>query len=436
MELNDLIIVSTDDHVSEPPDMFEQHLSKEHLDKAPKYIENADGTTNWVWESEGIKFPNVGLNAVVGRPKDEFGMEPASHEDLREGCYDVHKRIEDMNAAGVVGSMCFPGFVAFDGGNFLKAKDKKNALRVLRAYNDWHIDSWCGAYPGRFIPLAMMPFWDMDATVAEIKRVYEKGCRTFSMPDNPTVKGLPSIHNEYWEPMWKICHEMGVTISSHIGSGYQPPHASMETPIDAWIITMPISIANAAGDWLHLSALSRYTNLRISFSEGSIGWVPYFMERADFTHQQHHAWTHANFKNRLPSDVFKEHFITCFIDDKFGLKNLDSMNEDMVTYEMDYPHSDCVWPLVPETLMESFDGLSDQQIDKITHLNAMKLWHYDPFSVLGRENCTVSALRAQAEHVDTAPKSKGGNRPTDEGVTRPVTSGDVVTLFKVDGEAS
>jgi predicted TIM-barrel fold metal-dependent hydrolase len=433
MKLNDMILVSVDDHISEPEDVFSGQLSAEHLAKAPRLVRNTNGSTNWVWDYEGIRFPNVGLNAVVGRPKEEFGMEPANFEDMRQGCYDIHKRIDDMNAAGIVGSMCFPGFIGMDGDNFLRAKDKDNALRMLRAYNDWHLDAWAGAYPGRFIPLCMLPYWDMPATLAEISRVARKGCHAVSFSDNPSSKNLPSIHSDYWEPFWKACVDNKMVISCHIGTGHRPPHPSMESPIDAWIIGMPLSIAYAASDWLHLSALQRYPDLRVSFSEGGIGWVPYFLERADFTHDQHRAWTHADFGGRLPSEVFKQHFITCFIDDKFGLKNRHDIGVDMICYEMDYPHSDSVWPNVPERLLETFHGIPDDEINKMTHLNAMRLWHFDPLTVLGRENCTVGALRAQATHVNTAPMSRGGVRPTEQGSKARVTSSDVVKMFEVEG---
>ncbi len=98
--------------------------------------------------------PNIGLNAVAGRPKEEYGIEPTAFDEMRPGCYDIHERIKDMNAGGVLGSMCFPSFPGFSGRLFAAADDKDLALAVLQAYNDWHIDEWCGAYPGRFIPMA------------------------------------------------------------------------------------------------------------------------------------------------------------------------------------------------------------------------------------------------------------------------------------------
>jgi predicted TIM-barrel fold metal-dependent hydrolase len=392
-----------------------------------------------VWKFENRKVINVGLNAVVGRPRDEYGMEPTSYEQLRKGTYDVNARVEDMNANGLLASLNFGTFVGFDGSFFWQSEDKQLALAMVKAYNDWHIDEWCGSHPGRFIPMAILPCWDVAETVKEVERVAAKGCHAVTFSDNPSVKGLPSIHNGVWEPFWKVCNDHQVVINCHIGTGYAPPHPSMESPIDAWITGMPISIANSASDWLQLDALHRYPDLTIALSEGGIGWIPYFLERADFTHEHHHQWTHTDFRGKKPSDVFREHFLTCFIDDKFGVKNRHDVGIDIICYECDYPHSDTVWPKTPEYLMQGFQeaNVPDGDIDKMTHANAMRAYRFDPFSALGRDKCTVGALRAKAAHVDTEPRSQAGNRPTAADDHRRVTSGDVVKLFQANkGEAA
>src|SRR5690606_7164951 len=131
-----------------------------------------------------------------------------------------------------------------------------------------------------------------------------------------------------------------ILINCHIGSGDQAPHASSETPISAWITTMPISIVNAAADWLYAPMWKKYPDLRMALSEGGIGWIPYFVERANFTNARHGQWTNVDFDGEQPSDVFNRHFYTCFLDDEAGLELLHHMNEDRVTWECDYPHSD------------------------------------------------------------------------------------------------
>ncbi|MBT8148054.1 MAG: amidohydrolase, partial [Gammaproteobacteria bacterium] len=290
----------------------------------------------------------------------------------------------------------------------------------------WQIDEWAGAHPGRIIPLALVPYWSGDAAAEEVRRVAKKGCRAICFLDNPAARGFASVHDAMWEPLWKACNDERVVINCHIGTGSEPPHSSDLSPMNAWITSMPISVANAAADWLHLAALHRYPDLKIALSEGGIGWIPYFLERSEFTFD-HHIWTNVDMGGKRPADVFREHFITCFISDKFGLKNYEEIGEDIIAYECDYPHSDCTWPYAPEQIWSEIKDLPVPVINKITHENVMRDYSYNPFSILDREDCTVGSLRAKATHVNTEPKSQPGFNP-DKG-RGVVTSGDVAAAF-------
>ena len=438
MRMEDMVLVSVDDHITEPGTVFDNQLSGEAYATAPKLKVKSNGVN--YWEYQGKKVQSVALNAVTGRVREEYGMEPTALNQLRAGCYDVHARIGDMNINGVAASLNFPSFAGIEGGLFNNAQDKKQALTHLRAYNDWHIDEWCGAYPGRFIPLGILPLWDMDLAVAEIRRLADKGCFAITMSENPTLRGLPGVHTDYWEPLWKTVSDTDTAICLHIGTGNMSPHCSPESPIEANIATMPMAVAFGAADLLNLSALHRYPNLKLCLSESGIGWIPYLMERADYAHEQHHVWTHSNqyFGDMKPSEVFKRHFSSCFIDDAYGLRNLDLIGEDNVCYEVDYPHSDAPWPNAPEVLWKSAQFLTDAQIDKITHRNATRLYKFDPFAHHKREDLTVGALRAQAKAagVSTDLISTGGAKPLADGETpRPVTSGDVVAMYAKHAEA-
>ena len=173
----------------------------------------------------------------------------------------------------------------------------------------------------------------------------------------------------------------------------------------------------------------------MALSEGGIGWIPYFLERADFTFEHHREWTFTDFDGKRPSDIFKKHIICCFIDDQFGVKNLDYMNADMVAYECDYPHSDTVWPNVPEYLWASVNGLDPALVDKITHRNAMREYSFDPISLRGgRDQCTVAHLRELGKDVDVSPRHGLGGLKTDSmdvvgQARRPVTSGEIQKMF-------
>jgi predicted TIM-barrel fold metal-dependent hydrolase len=314
--------------------------------------------------------------------------------------------------------------MGFGGGLALALPDRAYALALVRAYNDWHVHEWAGGAPGRFIALAVLPLWDIPAAVAEVKRLAGMGVHAVSIPDNPAFTGeLPSIHSDRWDPLWKVCAESGVALCCHIGTGALPPHTTLDEPVDAWMTTTPLATSMAAADWMFAPMWKKFPELRLVLSEAGIGWVPYLMERADFIYDHHHAWTNSDFAGERPSDVFRRHFYVCFIDDKFGLKNRHEVGIDRITWECDYPHSDCTWPKSPEILWDGAAGLPTEDIAKITHLNAMRIFHYDPITFLGRENCTIRALRKHAAHVKTGPfPGLGGKKP---GGHAPVTIRDM-----------
>lgn len=424
MQMNDMILVSVDDHVVEPPDMFDNHLPEQYKSKAPKVKRLPSGCD--VWEFNGQKLPNIGLNAVVGRVPEEYGVEPTSYEQMRKGCYDIDARIADMNANGVLGSICFPSFPGFVGQLWNSCEDKSLARVMLQAYNDWHIDEWAGTYPDRIIPLSLPAVWDSQEMAAEVHRVAKKGCRAVSFTENPEKLGLPSMHNEYWEPFWQACVDEDMVILIHIGSGGGMVFPTMDSPVEVMIATTPISIVNVAADLLFSEILRKYPSLKFAMSEGGIGWVPYFLERADYTYNHHHAWTHQDFGDKKPSDVFREHIYNCFIDDKMGIRNRDLVGIETIMWECDYPHSDTTWPRSPEILWESLESVPDDEIDLMTHGNAMRAFDWGFTERRPREKCTVGALRAEAKDVDLSLMRGVGGSAAHEDGDRIVTAGDIM----------
>jgi predicted TIM-barrel fold metal-dependent hydrolase len=406
MNMDDLILVSVDDHVIEPANMFEDFIPAKYLDRAPKLISDDVGE-KWVF-GEG-ETRNVGLNAVAGRVPEEYGLEPTNFDEIRIGCFDVDERVKDMNANGVLGSLNFPSMARFCGQFFASraSQDPDLALAVLHAYNDWHIDAWCGAYPERFIPCTIPPIWDPQLMAAEIHRTAAKGSHCVSFSMNPHALGLPSLHSDHWDPFWAACDETDTVVTLHIGSGGLEVQTSPDAPMNVRITCSGINIYPTAADLVWSPVFQKFKNVKIALAEGGVGWIPYFLERIDYTYEHHKAWTRPDLGGQLPSEIFRERIITCFIVDKFGLGNLDAMNEDMVAWECDYPHSDTTWPRSPEVVWDSVQGLSDEQINKITHANAMRLFSFDPFATRPRARCTVGALREEAAGRDVSNVSHG-----------------------------
>ena len=392
MRTEDMILVSVDDHVVEPPTLFDDHLPAKWKDAAPKSV-HRDGID--VWEFEGNVIPNIGLNAVAGRPPEEYNIEPTSYDMIRTGCYDIHERVKDMNRNGVLGSMCFPSFVQFCGQLFSKSKDLDTSIHLLRAYNDWHIDEWCGTYPGRFMPLSIPPIWDPQLMAEEVRRVAKKGCHAVTFSENPYKLGWPHIFGDHWDPFFAACEDEGTVICLHIGSSSTQIEIAPGAPIDVMITLTPLNTMQAATDLVWSPVLRKFPNLQFALSEGGTGWIPYWLERLDYVYQQHRFWTHQDFGDKLPAQVAREHFSFCFISDRAGVEQAEAIGYDSVTWECDYPHSDSSWPNSPESVTKQLAGMDDTIVNKFTHENAMRIYRYDPFAHIPRDQATVGTLRAQ-----------------------------------------
>ncbi|WP_283614702.1 amidohydrolase family protein [Mycolicibacterium poriferae] len=400
MNKDDMILVSVDDHIVEPPDMFRNHLPKKYLDEAPRLVHNADGSDTWQFRD--VVIPNVALNAVAGRPKEEYGLEPQGLDEIRPGCYKVDERVMDMNAGGILGSMCFPSFPGF-AGRLFATEDHDFSLALVQAYNDWHVEEWCGAYPARFIPMTLPVIWDAEACAKEIRRNAKRGVHSLTFTENPSAMGYPSFHDlEYWKPMWDALVDTDTVLNVHIGSSGRLAITAPDAPMDVMITLQPMNIVQAAADLLWSNPIKAYPDLKIALSEGGTGWIPYFLDRVDRTYEMHSTWTGQDFGGKKPSEVFREHFLTCFISDPVGVELRNQIGIDNICWEADYPHSDSMWPGAPEQLSEVLEANSvpDDEINKMTFENAMRWYHWDPFSHITREQATVGALRKAAEGHD------------------------------------
>jgi predicted TIM-barrel fold metal-dependent hydrolase len=405
MNVEDLVLVSVDDHIIEPREMFDAHIPERYRDRAPRVLTDDDGSEYWLFEGERAAY--MGLNAVAGCPPEEYGLNPTRYDQMRKGCYDVDERVRDMNANGVLGSLNFPTFPHFCGQLFARQQDKDLSLAVVRAYNDWHIDEWCGAHPGRFIPCGITPYWDPDLMAEEVRRIAGKGCHAVTFSENPEKLGHPSLHSDHWDPFWAACQESETVVCLHIGSSSSLLLTATDAPADVMISITPMNSFLALNDLMWTPIFKKFPSIKIAMSEGGIGWIPYALERMDYVYEHHHSWTGADFGGRRPSDVYRDHIVTCFIDDAAGLELRHRVGVDSITWECDYPHSDSTWPHSPELLGKSLTGIPDDEVEKMTHLNAMRVFQFDPFAVRPRDKCTVRALRDEASDVDTSVRSLG-----------------------------
>jgi len=396
-------MISVDDHVLEPPNVWQDRVPARYRDAAPRIVVR-DGVESWQYE--GRLFPTSGLSAVAGKKAAQISPHALNYADMRPGCYEPKARVNDMDEAGVVASLNFPSFPRFAGQTFMEGSDSGLGETCIRAWNDWMIDEWCGTAPGRFIPGTLIPFWDVEASVREVERCVAKGSKAVIFSENPaklTYKGAPmrSIHDRYWDPLWAVLQETGVPLCMHYGSSSNMSKTSEDAPYLVSLASnsfiLPISTTL---DWIFSGNLGRFPGLKICMSESQIGWVAPTLERAEYVLKIQGDWnrrlTYSGtmgdvnrvltereeelfIDERPPTQIFKDQIFTCFFYDFVGMKaikDLDAVGNVMI--EMDYPHTDSTWPNSLPLALEQVAGLTDEEKWKVLAGNAMRVHNFEP----------------------------------------------------------
>jgi predicted TIM-barrel fold metal-dependent hydrolase len=369
-------IISVDDHLIEPAHLFEGRMPQHLQDKAPRVVTLPDGRETWVYE-DGL-YPQVGLNAVAGRAKEEWSMEPARFDEMRRGCYDVDARIADMDLDGVYATLCFPSLIAgFAGTIFAKSKDPELGLAALRAWNDWHLDEWAGAHPERIIPLQLAWMNDPKVAAQDVYENAERGAKAVSFPENPVDLKLPPMMDAHWDPFLRACEETGTVVCLHNGSSSWTAARSPGAPLELYTSLFPVNALVTAAEWLWAQVPTRFPDIKIAFSEGGISWVPMLIDRITYVlgHSAvgSHGWDDPNVS---PIDALRRNFWFCTIDlgSTFALR--DHIGIDHICMESDYPHADSTWPDTQCLAADGLDGVSDADVRKVTWENASNLFRH------------------------------------------------------------
>src|SRR3954465_2750628 len=297
---------------------------------------------------------------------------------MRKGAWSVKERLEDMDANWTDAQMCFPTFPRFCGQTFYEAKDKDVALECVKAYNDFQVDVLGKESGGRLIPLIIVPLWDPQLMAEEVRRNAARGVRAVCFSEIPPRLNLPSVHTGYWDPFFAACQETSTVVCMHIGSSSKMPAPPADAPV---AVAAPLSFGNAMAslsDFLFSGVLVKFPELKLAYSEGQIGWLPYILERVDDVWKEHRAW--GGGKDLLPeppSSYYFRQVYGCFFRDVHGLESLHRIGVDNVTFETDYPHTDSTWPNTLEVAREMMGALPADVVYKIVRGNAIRMLGLD-----------------------------------------------------------
>jgi predicted TIM-barrel fold metal-dependent hydrolase len=401
-------MISVDDHILEPPGVWQDRMPSRYRDTAPMMV--TEGGDEF-WRYEGRLFPISGLSAAAGKRTSDISPNALRYADMRPGCYDAKERIVDMDRAGVIASINFPSFPRFAGQTFMEGRDHELGALCVKAWNDWLFEEWCSVAPGRFIPATLIPFWDVEGSVAEIHRCVALGSRGIIFSENPAKltfegKPLPSIHSQdgHWDPIWRALEETELPLLMHYGSSSNMQKTADDAPylvsLSANSFILPISTTL---DWIFSGVLGRFPKLKLCMSESQIGWIAPTLERAeyvmriqgDWNRKYHRQGTMADHQagdvglverdtplfmdDRSPSEIFADQIFACFFEDFAGVRALEgSALVNNIMIEMDYPHSDSTWPNSLARALDQVKALDEKQQWQVLVGNATRLHRFEP----------------------------------------------------------
>lgn len=372
-----LRIISADDHVIEPAHLFEGRLPAALQPDAPRIVTAADGTE--AWEYDGQRYPQIGLNAVVGRPKDQWSMDPARFDEMRRGCWDPVARVADMDLDGVDVQLCYPSLIAgFAGTVFLRSRDPRLGLACVRAWNDWQLEEWVGSNPERFIPLQLPWLADPVLGAEEVRANAARGFKAVSFLENPVDVGLPSLHTDHWDPFLAACEETGTVVCLHCASSGWSASRSPGAPLELLTSLFPVNALVTAADWLWSGVPVRFPNLKICLAESGIDWVPMLIHRLDYV-MDHSATGGGSWADRehRPSEVLRRNFWFSVIDLNASLVLRHEIGVEHIVLESDYPHADSTWPETRTRAEQALAPLPVEEAEMIAWRNASRLFRHE-----------------------------------------------------------
>jgi predicted TIM-barrel fold metal-dependent hydrolase len=366
-------IISVDDHAFESRDTFSRVPAK-YEESTPKCID-VDGRPAWLIGDQTFFF--TGMDGASGRPMAEWRSLKMRYEDYRQGIWDIHARVSDMDLNGVWASLCFPSIVwGFSGSTLARIPDRDAAYACVQAYNDWMVEDWCGAYPDRFIPCQIPFLADPELAAKEVRRNAARGVHCVTFSENPEGLGFPSIFTDHWEPFLAACAETETTLNLHLGSSGSIHKPSSGTPGLAQLALFPVNGIETVVDWVYSKIPIRYPDIKIVLSEAGVSWVPMVIERLRRSHSRSESepdtWTSSD---PDPVELLHRNFWFTSIEDPSAFRQLDIIGEDHVMVEVDYPHADSSWPDSQELFRSEMDFLSRQTIEKLCYRNAATLFH-------------------------------------------------------------
>ena len=370
-------IISSDNHISEPPDLWLSRMEPRFRDRAPRIVRDADGL-DW-WYCDGKKVPGTGFGFGGGQTGVRFEEGAGANlkiagvfENVRPGAYIPEEQVKDMDIDGVDVSILYPT----TGLQLFKQPDGEFLTDIFRAYNDW-IAEFCQRASNRLKGIGIINPEDAPVAVKELERCKKMEIIGAMIPVYPSP-GRTYDRPEY-DPFWAAAQDMEMPVGLHLGTERVPWRLSGtdEAMRPSSVCNSDYSVRMSLADIIFAGVFERFPKLRVGSVEHEAAWVGHFLSRMNYDYvQRTRDQTPYRFKqDMVPSDFFHRNAFVSFLEDPLGIRLRDIVGVDNLMWGSDYPHHESTFPRSREIIAETLAGCTEEEKAKIAGGNAARVYH-------------------------------------------------------------
>jgi uncharacterized protein len=402
------MIIDADSHVCEPPDTWLSRMSSKWGDLIPRVKRNAENDAD-MWYIDDQVINGLALTVMYNSPddddphrrKDDFPATPRYIEEVHPSSWDPTARAKVMDSYGINMAALFPnlGLTSPDHYSTIPGATLEFQLELIAAFNDFVL-SWGQREPGRFLPMAVVPYWDLEGCIKEIERCAELGHKGFVVTGTPEYHDSPVLANPHWDPLWSSVNATNLPIAFHAGTSTNPDEFMIQMSREreggdnnvrvpggnnvaaiTGVLKTFLDNVMATGTLLMSGVPSRYPDLKFAIVESGSGWVPFLLESLDVHYLRYRPWeTRDSLKSdELPSDIFRRQIYVNTWYENLRPDDLALLPIDNVMFESDYPHPTCLMgDEVNESLTTKLSAISEDDREKISYRNAMRCFNISP----------------------------------------------------------
>ncbi|MSO78602.1 MAG: amidohydrolase [Acidimicrobiia bacterium] len=379
------LIIDADSHWTEPHDLFTRVAPAKYKDRVPR-VEIIDGGPKWVFDGHEMGIATAA--GVIGRDGKKASADLALNhwtiDMIHVGAYDPKVRVQVLDECGIDAQVIFPSTIGLGGQDLGGVEDQALCQLVIELYNDQMAEIQADSN-NRLLPMPLMPAWDVDACVAEAKRVSGLGMRGVNMTSDPQDLGAPDLANRAWDPFWATLAELELPVHFHIGasvtamsfySNYPWASHPMNTQLAIGGTLLFIGNARVVSNAILSGMFDRHPDLKMVSVESGVGWIPFILETLDYEMTENAPDELAKLK-RMPSEYFRSNIFATFWfeNNRNKLPELiEVVGEDNILFETDFPHPTCLYPNPLQTVEAKMATLSPNARKKIYGENARKLY--------------------------------------------------------------